>query len=146
MPAKTNGGAKADGSIDRSNWSVDISSTPGVLRCVLRGVLDTEEMRAFVDAHNRAVDAMNGRDYKVWVDLREMAPISPEAAELMAQAKRYSSTRANFRGSAVLVAAATVALQHRRTSVSGGVMDTELISSDEQECRRHLASVYRTKV
>ncbi|HZU84243.1 MAG TPA: hypothetical protein VE987_15040 [Polyangiaceae bacterium] len=109
-------------------------------------MLDTEEMRAFVDAHNRAVDAMNGRDYKVWVDLREMAPISPEAAELMAQAKRYSSTRANFRGSAVLVAAATVALQHRRTSVSGGVMDTELISSDEQECRRHLASVYRTKV
>jgi hypothetical protein len=127
----------------RDRWSVDITSTVGVLRCVLRGTIDAEEMKAFVEAHNRAVDAMGGRDYRVWVDLRDLSPLSPRAAGVIEEAKRYSSTLPNFQGSAVLVSAATVALQHRRTSVTGGVMNTELISSDELECRRHLESVRR---
>jgi hypothetical protein len=61
----------------------------------------------------------------------------------MEQAKIYSSKRPNFRGSAVLVNRATILLQHRRTSASGGVIDSELLSDDEAECKRHLASVYR---
>jgi hypothetical protein len=125
-------------------WQVDDTSTPGLVRCVLRGALDVADVEAFVAAHNRAVDAMAGRDYKVWVDLRDLAPLSPEAAAVMERAKRYSSRRPNFRGSAVLASGATVAMQHRRTSVAGGVMDSEFISNDEAACLRHLAAVWRT--
>ena len=116
----------------------------GVLRCVLTGALQTEDVRDFVVAHNAAVDAMRGGDYKVWVDLRGLDPLSPEATEVMEQAKIYSSKHPNFRGSAVLVNRATILLQHRRTSVSSGVIDSELLSDDEAECRRHLGSVYRS--
>jgi len=126
-----------------SNWEVAGSSTPGVLKCTFRGRLTVEEMEGFVEAHNRAVDDMQGRDYKVWVDLRDLQPLSPEAAEVMEQAKRHSAKQPNFRGSAVLVSGATVALQHRRTSTTGGVMDTEFISDDEQACLRFLEQVYR---
>jgi hypothetical protein len=128
----------------RPKFEVDTTTTPGVIRCVLNGVLQVEDVKAFVAAHNGAVDSMRGADYKVWVDLRGMEPLSPEATEIMELAKRYSSKHPNFRGSAVLVSRATILLQHRRTSVSSGVIDSELLSDDEAECKRHLASVYRT--
>jgi hypothetical protein len=123
---------------------VDTTTMRGVIRCVLTGSLQTEDVREFVVAHNAAVDAMGGADYKVWVDLRGMDPLSPEATEVIEQAKIYSSKHPNFRGSAVLVNRATILLQHRRTSVSSGVIDSELLSDDEEDCKRHLASVYRT--
>ncbi len=124
-------------------FAFDLTSEPGVIRMVLKGSFDAVQMRDFVVAHNRAVDSMAGRPYRVWVDIRELVPISPECAQIVEEAKRYSATRPTFRGSAVLVASATVALQHRRTSVSGGVMDSELISNDEAELRAHLAKVNR---
>jgi hypothetical protein len=128
----------------RPKFEVDTTSMPGVIRCVLTGSLQVEDVKAFVAAHNGAVDSMRGADYKVWVDLREMEPLSPEATDVMEQAKRYSFTHHNFRGSAVLVSRATILLQHRRTSVNSGVIDSELLSDDEAECKEHLASVYRT--
>jgi hypothetical protein len=128
----------------RPKFEVDTTSMPGVIRCVLAGALQVEDVKAFVAAHNGAVDSTRGADYKVWVDLREMDPLSPEATEVMEQAKRYSFEHPNFRGSAVLVSRATILLQHRRTSVSSGVIDSELLSDDEAECKRHLASVHRT--
>jgi len=124
-------------------WLVDTKTMPGVLRFVFRGQLSLQEVEQFVVAHNRAVDETRGRDYKVWVDLREMLPLSPEATQALEKAKRYSAAQPNFRGSAVLVSGATVALQHRRTSDSGGVGDTEFISTDEDDCRRYLSTVYR---
>jgi hypothetical protein len=128
----------------RPKFQVDTTTMPGVIQCVLTGALQTEDVREFVVAHNAAVDAMRGADYKVWVDLRGMDPLSPEGTEVMEQAKIYSSKHPNFRGSAVLVNRATILLQHQRTSVSCGVIDSELLSDDEAKCRRHLASVYRT--
>jgi hypothetical protein len=62
---------------------------------------------------------------------------------MMEQCKRYSSQHANFRGSAVLATSATVAMQHRRTSMSGGVLDTELITENEAAAWKHLESVRR---
>ena len=128
-------------------WSVDHTSEPGVLRCMLRGVIRLEDMSEFVLAHNRAVDAMQGRNYRVWVDLRDLEALSPEATQLMEQAKRYSATHENFQGSAVLVSSdrSLAAMQHRRTSVTGGVVDTEFISDDENACLQHLAKVTRTR-
>jgi hypothetical protein len=128
----------------KPKFEVDTTSMPGVIRLVLRGSLKLEEVREFVALHNAAIDAKRGADYKVFVDLRALEPLSPEATELMEESKRYSNQHPNFRGSAVLASRATILLQHRRTSVSSGVIDSELLSDDEAECRRHLASVYRT--
>jgi hypothetical protein len=105
--------------------------------------LTLEEARAWLDAHNRAIDGYRERDYKVWVDITALAPLGADAAEIVEQGKRYSSSRPNFRGSAVLVSSATVAMQHRRTSMSGGVIDTELISDDPDALRAHLRVVDR---
>ena len=124
-------------------WAIDSSSEPGVLRLKLEGAMTLAEMAAFVEAHNRAIDRYRGKDYKVWCDISALSPLSPECTELFEKAKRYSSQHRNFRGSAVLVAQALVALQHRRTSIEGGVMNTELISSDEAALREHLRTVFR---
>ena len=124
-------------------WSVDSSSEPGLLCLRLQGAMAFTEMVAFVEAHNRAIDGYGGKDYKVWCDISALLPLSPECADFFEKAKRYSNEHRNFRGSAVLVANALVALQHRRTSVVGGVMSTELISADEAALREHLRTVYR---
>src|SRR5262249_9268142 len=76
-------------------------------------------------------------------DISKMLPLRPDSAVLLEAAKSHSSKQPNFRGSAVLVSGATVAMQHRRTSVSSGVMDTELISDDIAALRAHLRSVDR---
>jgi len=124
-------------------WSVDVTSEPGVLRLTLEGRLTSEEVAAFVEAHNRAIDSYGTAEYKVWVDMMTAEPLDEEAARIMERAKRYSSSRPNFQGSSVLVSHRTIALQHRLTSVRSGVMSTELISDDEAELREHLQKVSR---
>jgi hypothetical protein len=124
-------------------WTVDPTSTPGILRLTLDGRLTVEEMTAFVDAHNRAIDGYGGRDYKVWCDISKLQTLGQDCVHLFEKAKQYSNAHRNFRGSAVLVASAVVALQHRRTSVDGGVMSTEMISPDVHVLEEHLRTVYR---
>lgn len=125
------------------SWSIDDTSRPGILAMRLEGTMTEADIKAFVTAHNAAIDARQGADYRVFLDLRALKPLSPECAALLEAAKTYSSSRDNFRGSAVLVASKIVALQHQRTSVSGGVIDTEVISEDEAACWAHLESVHR---
>lgn len=124
-------------------WNIDAASRPGILRLTLEGRFTIEEMTAFVEAHNRAIDGYRGSDYKVWCDISKLLTLDQECVRLFEKAKLYSNSRKNFRGSAVLVASAVVALQHRRTSMDGGVMDTELISQDVQALEQHLRTVYR---
>lgn len=124
-------------------WTVDGVSEPGILRLKLEGALTAQDLRAFVDAHNRAIDAFEGKDYKVWCEIATMEPLSAEASLIFEEGKRYSSAHRNFRGSAVLVASNTTALQHRHSSIRSRVLDTELISSDENLLREHLRTVYR---
>lgn len=125
------------------SWSVDGSSRPGILALRLEGSLSVDEMTKLVAAHDAAIDAFRGAEYRVFCDIRELRPLSPACTALFEQAKAYSNAHANFQGSAVLVASKLVALQHQRTSVSGGVMDSELISEDEAACWSHLARVRR---
>jgi len=124
-------------------WNVDTTSTPGILRLTLDGRFTLDEMTAFVDAHNRAIDSYGGSDYKVWCDISKLLTLSQECAHMIEKAKHYSNAHRNFRGSAVLVANAVVALQHRRTSVEGGVISTELMSHDVEVLEDHLRTVYR---
>lgn len=125
-------------------YVVDGVSEPGVLRLKLSGTMTADEMRSFVLAHNVAIDQLRGMPYRVYCDLTDLLPLTPDAAELFEVAKRHSASKPNFRGSAVRVSSATIALQHRRTSVESGVMSTELISDDEEALRAHLRTVHRT--
>ncbi len=124
-------------------WTVDRTTEPGVLRLKLAGSIEPGAMAKFVEAHNRAITAYGGRDYKVWCDVSELVTLCAESAALFEDAKRFSNDHPNFRGSSVLVASATVAMQHRRTSIESGVIATELISDDVQALRAHLRVVYR---
>jgi hypothetical protein len=102
-------------------------------------------MTEFLRAHNAAIDARGREEYRVFCDIRGLRPFSPECASLMEEAKHYSSAHRNFQGSAVLVDSKVVALQHQRTSTSGGVMGTELISADEAAWWAHHARGRRAK-
>src|ERR1700722_4154827 len=97
-------------------YKVDARTTPGVLRCYLGGSFSDAEMRAFVLEHNAAILSYEKAPYRVFVDLRDLLPLPPSATALMEGAKRVSSSRPNFRGSAVLVKSRLIAVQHRRTA------------------------------
>lgn len=125
-------------------WLVDNTSTPGVLRLELEGIFSFDEMAAFVEAHDRAIDDFRGGDYRVFCDIRNLRPLSPEAAGRFEKGKAYSAAHPNFQGSAVLVSSKLVGLQHQRTSIGGGVMETELITDDEAACWEHLKNVRRS--
>jgi hypothetical protein len=127
------------------SWQVDTVGRPGIVCVTLSGTFTEREMRAFQEAHDAAIATFGGADYRVFLDMRALTPLSPVCAEIMETCKRHSSSRPNFRGSAVLVASKVVALQHQRTSVSGGVMSTELISEDPAACEAHLARVHRDR-
>jgi hypothetical protein len=127
-----------------ASWKIDTDARPGVLVMTLSGAFTTDEMEEVRRAHNAAIDAFVGGDYRVFVDLRDLTPFSPECAEIMEACKLYSSSRPNFQGSAVLASSKIVALQHQRTSVAGGVVGTELISEDFAACEEHLARVHRS--
>lgn len=127
------------------SWDVNSKERPGILMLRLEGQLSVEEMQEFLRAHNAAVDSYQGATYRVFCDIRKLMPLSPPAAALMERAKAYSASQSTFMGSAVLTAGSLVAMQHRRTSVTGGVSDTELISEDENACWQHLREVSRNR-
>jgi hypothetical protein len=124
---------------------VDVTTHPGVLHLRLKGLFSEADMAAFVAAHDAGVDVFRGKPYRVFCDLRELAPLSPECTQLLERAKSYSARMPNFQGSAVLVTSSLVAMQHRRTSAATGVQATELVSDDEQKCWEHLKLVSRAR-
>jgi hypothetical protein len=124
-------------------WNVDGKSRPGILQLRLQGRISLPEMLAFVDAHNKAIDAFMGKDYRVFCDIRGLSSLSPECAEAFGKAKSYSNAHLNFQGSSVWVQDAITALQHRRTSDESGVLSTELISENEKALWEHLRTVRR---
>ena len=126
-------------------FDIDTSSEPGVLKFTLEGSFSVEEFRIFLREHNRAVDDFLGGKYVVLGDLRRLKPLSQECAEIFEQAKRHSAAQRNFLGSAILVDSNVIALQHRRTSITGGVMDRELISESAIACRKHLDALRRPR-
>jgi hypothetical protein len=125
-------------------FSVRTDRKPGILWFEIEGFLTVEDATAYVAAHKAAVDSFGDRDYKVFGDIRKMSTLSPDCAALFESAKKYSNAHPNFRGSAIWVSnSVMVAEQHRRTSTSSGVLETELISSDEKALWEHLGKVFR---
>jgi hypothetical protein len=125
-------------------FSVRTDRKPGILWFEIEGFMTVDEATAYVAAHKAAVDSFGDRNYKVFGDIRKMSTLSPECTTLFETAKKYSNSHPNFRGSAIWVSSSViVAEQHRRTSSSSGVMNTELIGSDEKALWEHLDKVNR---
>ncbi len=120
------------------SWTIDTDRRPGVLWIALVDSPSAEEMHELVAAHNTAILGYAGEPYTVFCDLRAQKVLSPEAAAVFEEAKAFSSAQPNFLGSAVLVASQVVGMQHRRTSLSGGVGETELIGNEEGPLWAHL--------
>lgn len=120
------------------SWNIDADRRPGVLWIEVVDSPSAEEMHELVASHNTAIQAYAGKPYTVFCDLRAMKVLSPEAAAAFEDAKAFSSAQPNFLGSSVLVASQVVGMQHRRTSLSGGVGETELIGADEGPLWEHL--------
>lgn len=124
-------------------FTIDATSRRGILHLGLTGTVRAVEMDAFVNAHNAAIVAFAGADYRVFCDIRGLAPLAPDAAARFEEAKAFSAAAPNFRGSAVIATSVVVAMQHERTSVSSGVIATELITDDESAAWDHLEHVHR---
>lgn len=119
-------------------WKVDTDRKPGVVWFELAGLMSVDEMRQFVAAAGKAIQGLGGAEFQIFCDIRELKVLNPECTRLFESAKAYSGSLSNFRGSAVWVANSTTALQHKMSSLKGGVMKTELISEDEQALWEHL--------
>jgi len=64
-------------------WKVDAVTTPGILRLTLEGRLSVDEMAAFCEAHNRAINEYRGADYKVWCDLSRLQTLDQECVRMI---------------------------------------------------------------
>ncbi len=124
-------------------FRIDGTSKPGIIIFQLEGALSPQEMREYVAACKRTIEALHGAQFRSFVDIRVMLPLSPESTSILQEVKEHAAAQPNFQGSAVLVASSLIAMQHRRTSIASGVMETELISDDEAACWEHLRRVRR---
>ena len=126
-------------------WNIDTQGRNGILKLTLKGAMSLDEMRAMVKTHNAAIRAFGTKPYRVLCDLRGLMPMGPDCTDEFARAKKVSNERPNFKGSAVLVDAKFIGLQHRRTAAEAGVADTELTTENEDEAWRFLDGVDRSR-
>lgn len=120
-------------------WYVEYDPGARVLTVRLTQQVTAANMRQIMRVHVQALSSTSGEPFRVLADLRGLAPLDREAATLFAEVKRAAAALPGYRGRAVLVDSATVALQQRRTSVEHQSDATELITPDEQEARSFLS-------
>lgn len=120
-------------------WRVAYEPSQRLLILELKDQVGVGEMRALARAHARALEATGGEDFRVLVDLRGLYPLDSQAAELLSDMKRVAAHLAGYRGRAVLVDSATVAMQQRNTTLEEGGDDAEIITMDEADARRYVA-------
>jgi hypothetical protein len=89
-------------------------------------------------AHAQALAATGGSTFGVLADLRGLAALDRETANLFTDVKRAGAAMPGFRRRAVLVDSATVALQQKRTSVESETGHLEIITTDETEAVAYL--------
>lgn len=113
---------------------------PGEQRLTLsmREQVFGRDMRELAKAHVRALEATGGMPFKMLLDLRGLHPLDPEASEMLGDMKRVAARLEGYRGRAVLVDSATVAMQQRNTTIEDGGDDRELITLDEVKAQQFL--------
>lgn len=121
-------------------WFVEFDPATQILTLRLRAQVSAGHMRQIVRAHAQALASTGGLTFGVLADLRGLAPLDREAANLFTDVKRAGSAMPTFQRRAVLVDSPTIALQQKRTSMESDDVAQEIITSDEAEARTFLGS------
>lgn len=119
-------------------WRIEYDPTQRVLTMRLAREVREIDMRALARAHSQALEATAGQPFSVLADLRGLFPLDTETAAIFSDMKRVAAKLEGYRGRAVLVDSATIAMQQRNSTLEDGGDPSELITVDEQEARRHV--------
>lgn len=121
-------------------WFVEFDPATQILTLRLRAQVSAGHMRQIMRAHAQALASTGGLTFGVLADLRGLAPLDREAANLFTDVKRAGSAMPTFQRRAVLVDSPTIALQQKRTSMESDDVAQEIITSDEAEAMTFLGS------
>lgn len=121
-------------------WFVEFDPTTQVLTLRLRAQVTSANLRQVMRAHAQALAATGGLRFGVLADLRGLAPLDRESANLFTDIKRAGAAMPTFQRRSVLVDSPTIALQQKRTSVESDTAQQEIITSDETEALSYLKS------
>ncbi len=119
-------------------WKIHFSPNEQRLSIRLMAEVGVDQLHDLANAHARALEATAGQPFKVFIDMRRLFPMEPEAVTLLAEIKRVATSMEACRGMAILADSPTVAMQQHRTRQKGGPGATELITLDEDEAMRFL--------
>jgi hypothetical protein len=119
-------------------WAIEYDPTTHVLAIRIARQATSMHLRALMRAHAQALAATGGATFRVLADLRGLAPLDNESAQLLSDVKRSAQALPGYTSRVVLCDSATVAMQQRRTSIQDDTATNELITFDEDEARRHL--------
>ena len=119
-------------------WCIEYDPATHVLAIRITRQATAAHLRALMRAHAQALAATGGAGFRVLTDLRGLAPLDNDSAQLLSDVKRAAQAMPAFKGRVVLCDSATVAMQQRRTSLQDETAEQELITFDEEDARRHL--------
>jgi hypothetical protein len=119
-------------------WCIEYDPETRVLALRLTRQVTPAHLRAIMRASAQALAATGGDEFRVLADLRGLAPLDRESAELFSDVKRAAQALPGFVERVVLCDSATVAMQQRRTSLEDGTAEVELITFDDGDARRML--------
>lgn len=119
-------------------WAIEYDPTTHVLAIRITRQATAAHLRALMRTHQQALAATGGAPFRVLADLRGLAPLDSETAQLLSDVKRAGQALPGFVERVVLCDSATMAMQQRRTSLQDETAKQELITFDEDEARRHL--------
>jgi hypothetical protein len=117
-------------------WRIDYDPTQRLLTLRLSQEVREVEMRALARSHAQALEATAGHAFRVFVDMRGLHPLDLEGAAIFADMKRVAAKLDGYRGRAVLVDSATVAMQQRNATLEDGGDPTELITFEADDALR----------
>ncbi|MCZ7683762.1 MAG: hypothetical protein M5U28_35350 [Sandaracinaceae bacterium] len=117
-------------------WRIEYDPGQHLLMVRLAREVREVDMRALARAHAQALEATGNQSFYVLADLRGLFPLDGEAAAIFSDMKRVAAKQRGYRGRAVLVDSATIAMQQRNATLEDGGDAAELITMDEDEARR----------
>jgi hypothetical protein len=122
-------------------WRIDYDPGQRLLTLRLAQEVREVEMRALARSHAQALEATGGQVFRVLVDLRGLHPLDVEAAAIFGDMKRVAAKLEGYRGRAVLVDSATIAMQQRNTTLEDGGDPSELITLESDEAFRYVRDI-----
>jgi hypothetical protein len=121
-------------------WKIHFSPSERRLSIHLVAEVGAEQLHELAIAHARALESTAGQPFKVFIDVRGLFPMEPEAVTVLAEIKRVAASVEGCSGMVILADSPTVAMQqHRTRQKTRGGREAELITLDPNEATRFLA-------